>query len=189
MADFTSFLDILDDSPFEETPVDIPTFIHSVEYLGLETVTLSEHQYTMVESMSMILKPETLIQLYGQEAGMAMAKKNFREVIFMLGKGSGRTSARPSGAYVVYLLLCMKADPAVYYGKPPGDSIDIINIAINALQANQVFFRGFKRLIEGSRWFQCKYNPKAFSIQFDKEITVYPVTPKGNPGRDITFCW
>lgn len=173
MVDFGSFLDILDDSPFEEMPVDIQTFIHSPEYLGLETVRLSEHQYTMVEAMSQILKAETLVQLYGQERGMELARKNYREIIFMLGKGSGKDFCSTIGcAYVVYLLLCMK-DPAVYYGKPPGDSIDIINIAINALQANQVFFRGFKRLVEGSRWFQGKYNPKAFSIQFDKEITVY----------------
>ena len=75
-------------------------------------------------------------------------------------------------AYIVYLLLCLK-DPAKYYGKPPGDAIDIINIAINAQQANRVFFKGFLTRIERSPWFQGKYNAKANSIEFDNAITVH----------------
>ena len=41
--------------------------------------------------------------------------------------------------YVVYKLLCLK-DPAKYYGKPSGNAIDIINVAINADQAKRNFF-------------------------------------------------
>jgi hypothetical protein len=36
-----------------------------------------------------------------------------------------------------------------------------------------VFFKGFKRIIEKSAWFQGRYIPKANSIEFDKEITVH----------------
>jgi hypothetical protein len=72
----------------------------------------------------------------------------------------------------VYKLLCLK-DPAKYYGKPSGDAIDIINVAINAQQAKNVFFKGFKTKIEKSPWFAGKYYPKADSIEFDKAITVY----------------
>jgi hypothetical protein len=61
----------------------------------------------------------------------------------------------------------------VYYGKPAGDAIDIINVAINAQQAKNVFFKGFKSKIERSPWFAGKYNPKADSIDFDKSVTVY----------------
>lgn len=75
-------------------------------------------------------------------------------------------------AYVVYKLLCLK-DPARYYGKPPGDAIDIINIAINAQQARNVFFKGFKHKIERSPWFADKYYAKMDSIEFKKSITVY----------------
>ena len=75
-------------------------------------------------------------------------------------------------AYIVYLLLCLK-DPAKYYGKPSGDSIDILNIAINAQQANQVFFKGLKNRIEKCPWFQGKYSPKAGHIEFDKSINLY----------------
>lgn len=75
-------------------------------------------------------------------------------------------------AYVVYKLLCLK-DPAVYFGKPPGDSIDIINVAINADQAQNVFFKGLSRIIKGSPWFENKFLPKQRQISFDKNVTVY----------------
>jgi intein/homing endonuclease len=75
-------------------------------------------------------------------------------------------------AYIVYLLLCLR-DPARYYGKPPGDAIDIINIAINAQQAKNVFFKGFKERITRSPWFQGKYTPTADAIRFDKSVTVH----------------
>jgi hypothetical protein len=75
-------------------------------------------------------------------------------------------------AYIVYKLLCLK-DPARYFGKPSGDAIDLINVAINAQQAKNVFFKGFKTKIEKSPWFAGKYNAKVDSIEFDKSITVY----------------
>jgi hypothetical protein len=72
----------------------------------------------------------------------------------------------------VYKLLCLK-DPARYFGKPSGDAIDIINVAINAQQAKNVFFKGFKTKIERSPWFAGKFYAKADSIEFDHAITVY----------------
>jgi len=69
-------------------------------------------------------------------------------------------------------LLCLK-DPAKYFGKPSRDAIDLINVAINAQQAKNVFFKGFKTKIEKSPWFAGKYNAKVDSIEFDKSITVY----------------
>jgi hypothetical protein len=68
--------------------------------------------------------------------------------------------------------LCLK-DPATYYGKPPGDSIDIINIAIDSQQASNVFFKGFKTRIEKSPWFAGRYTDKASEVKFDKAITVH----------------
>jgi hypothetical protein len=75
-------------------------------------------------------------------------------------------------AYIVYKLLCLK-DPSAYFGKPSGDAIDILNVAINAQQAKNVFFKGFKSKIERSKWFQGKHDPKADYIDFDKSISVY----------------
>ena len=169
--DFSDFLDALDGESFEERPVSVEEFVTSKEFLGLPP--LSEYQYQMINASTQIYKKETLINLYGEESGNKRWKQTCNEVILQLGKGSGKDySSTIACAYIVYLLLCLK-DPATYYGKPPGDSIDILNIAINSEQAKNVFFKGFTTRIERSPWFQGKYNSKASSIEFDKSITVH----------------
>lgn len=168
---FNDLIDILDGEEFDERPVDLRTFVTSPEYLGLPP--LSEYQYTLIEKSSQIYKEATLIKLFGEEDGRTRFKQTCNEVIAQLGKGSGKDYCSTiSVAYIVYLLLCLK-DPAIYYGKPPGDTIDILNIAINAQQANNVFFKGFKTRIERSPWFVGKYEPKASEIKFDKSVNVY----------------
>ncbi len=169
--DFSDLIDILDGEEFEERPVDLQTFVTDPNYLGLPP--LSELQYNLIEKSSQIYKESTLIKLFGEEDGKLRFKQTCNEVIAQLGKGSGKDyTATISVAYQVYLLLCLK-DPATYYGKPPGDTIDILNIAINAQQANNVFFKGFKTRIELSPWFAGKYEPKASEIKFDKNVNVY----------------
>jgi hypothetical protein len=168
---FNDFIDILDGEEFEERPVDLRTFVTSPDYLGLPP--LSDHQYTLIEKSSQIYKESTLIKLFGEEEGGRMFKQTCNEVIAQLGKGSGKDySSTIAVSYIVYLLLCLK-DPATYYNKPPGDTIDIINIAVNAQQANNVFFKGLKTRIERSPWFIGKYDPKASEIRFDKNVNVY----------------
>ena len=168
---FDDLIDLLDGEEFEERPVDLRTFVTHPDYLGLPP--LSEYQHTLIEKSSQIYKESTLIKLFGEEEGRRMFKQTCNEVIAQLGKGSGKDySSTISVAYQVYLLLCLK-DPATYYGKPPGDTIDILNIAINAQQANNVFFKGFKTRIERSPWFVGKYDPKASEIKFDKNVSVY----------------
>ena len=168
---FNDLIDILDGEEFEERPVDLRTFVTSPEYLGLPP--LSEYQYTLIEKSSQIYKESTLIKLFGEEEGKRIFKQTCNEIIAQLGKGSGKDYCSTiSVAYQVYLLLCLK-DPATYYGKPPGDTIDILNIAINAQQANNVFFKGFKTRIERCPWFAGKYDPKASEIKFDKNVSVY----------------
>ena len=171
MTDFSAFLDALEEDAFEEIPVDIEEFVTSRDYLGLPP--LSEYQYQMIKASTQIYKKETLIKLYGEEEGNKRWGQTCNEVIFQLGKGSGKDyTSTIACSYVVYLLLCLK-DPARYYGKPPGDSIDIINVAINAIQAQQVFFKGFKTRITRCRWFDGKYEAKMGSVVFDKSVTVH----------------
>ena len=50
--DFSDFLDALDDSPFEEKPVDLDTFLHDVNYL--DQPELSQIQRDLVEAMSIL---------------------------------------------------------------------------------------------------------------------------------------
>ena len=170
--DFSDFLEALDDNPFEEDPVDLDTFLHDPMYL--DQPELSQIQRDLVEAMSQIYKEEDLIRLMGEKQGREHYKKYTKaEVILQLGKGSGKDHTSTIGcAYLVYKLMCLK-DPAKYFGKPPGDSIDIINIAINAQQAKTVFFKNFKTKIQRSPWFAGKYDSKVDAVEFDKAITVY----------------
>ncbi len=169
---FDDFLEALQDSPFAEMPVDAKTFVEGVEYLGQPP--LSDIQYDIVEAMSQIYKLEDVIRIMGTTEGTRYYKKYTKnEVILQLGKGSGKDfTSTVACSYIVYKLLCLK-DPARYFGKPSGDAIDIINVAINAQQAKNVFFKGFKTKIEKSPWFAGKFYAKAESIEFDKSITVY----------------
>lgn len=169
---FDEFLEVLKDNNFEEVPVDAKTFVEGEDYLGQPP--LSEIQYDIVEAMSQIYKLEDLIDLMGAEEGTRYYKKYTKnEIILQLGKGSGKDfTSTVACSYIVYKLLCLK-DPARYFGKPSGDAIDIINVAINAQQAKNVFFKGFKSKIERSPWFAGKFYAKAESIEFDKSITVY----------------
>jgi hypothetical protein len=169
---FDEFLEVLKDSNFEEIPVNAKTFVEGEDFLGQPP--LSDVQYDIVEAMSQIYKLEDLVDLMGEEDGRRYYKKYTKnEIILQLGKGSGKDfTSTVACSYIVYKLLCLK-DPARYFGKPSGDAIDIINVAINAQQAKNVFFKGFKSKIERSPWFAGKFNPKAESVEFDKSITVY----------------
>jgi hypothetical protein len=169
---FNDFLEVLKENQFEEKPVDAKTFVESSEYLGQPP--LSPIQYDIVEAMSQIYKKEDLQEFYGASEGARYYDKYTKnEIILQLGKGSGKDFVSTVAcAYIVYKLLCLK-DPARYFGKPSGDAIDLINVAINAQQAKNVFFKGFKTKIEKSTWFAGKYNAKADSVEFDKSITVY----------------
>jgi hypothetical protein len=166
---FNDFLEVLKENVFDENPVDVHTFVESTDYLGQPP--LSDIQYDIVEAMSQIYRKEELMGF--EEGNRHYEKYTKNEIILQLGKGSGKDFVSTVAcAYTVYKLLCLK-DPARYYGKPSGDAIDIINIAINAEQAKNVFFKGFKTKIEKSPWFAGRYDPKVNSIGFDKSITVY----------------
>jgi hypothetical protein len=169
---FDDFLEALKTDSFDENPVDVKTFVEGEDYLGQPP--LSQTQYDIVEALSQIYRLEDLISLMGDTEGRRYYNKYTKnEVILQLGKGSGKDfTSTVACAYIVYKLLCLK-DPARYFGKPSGDAIDIINVAINAQQAKNVFFKGFKTKIEKSPWFAGKFYAKAESIEFNKSITVY----------------
>jgi phage terminase large subunit-like protein len=179
MVNFNDLLNAVSGDEFEERPVDVRTFVNDPRYLNLP-ITLSEHQYELISVSTQIYKLDTLVNLYGLDEGMKRYSHTCNEVIFQLGKGSGKDfTSTIACAYIVYLLLCLK-DPANYYGKTPGDTIDILNVAINATQASNVFFKGFVNRIKRSPWFMGKYDAKPGGdpqkqneVNFQKNITVY----------------
>lgn len=168
---FNEVFNALSGEDFEEQPVEIEEFVTSEEFLDLPP--LSEYQYQMIRAGSQIYKYETLLALYGEEKAVKRFAQTCNEVILQLGKGSGKDyTSTIVCAYIVYLLLCLK-DPAKYYGKPSGDTIDILNIAVNADQARNVFFANFKKRIKECDWFAGKYEATQNGMIFNKSIRVF----------------
>jgi hypothetical protein len=166
---FLSAMNAVSGTDFEEIPVGIEEFVTSQDYLGMDT-ELSHYQYTLIRAVSQVYKKETLIALHGEEEGIRRYKETFREVIMQLGKGSGKDfTSVIAVCYIVYLCLCLK-NPRKYFNN---DSIDIINIAISADQAQRVFFAKLLERIKESPWFDGKYTPGASHIAFDKSVNVY----------------
>jgi hypothetical protein len=157
---------------FEERPVELEEFLYSPDYLNLKIV-LSDYQKQLILVSTQIYNEDTLIEWLGEEKGKKRLQQTYKEIIFVLGKGSGKDLCSEIAlAYVCHLLLCLK-EPAEYYGKDTGDAIDIINVAINSDQANNVFFSGFKRIISKSPWFAGRFKDKQRHFAFDKNINIY----------------
>jgi hypothetical protein len=168
---FDAFLTAVSGKDFAETPVELDEFVTSEEYLGLPP--LSDYQIRMVAMMSQIYRKDTLIDWLGLEKGQKRWGETMEEVILQLGKGSGKDHCSSIAmCYIVYLLLCLK-DPAAYYGRPKGEGIDLLNIAINADQAKNTFFKQFTNKIENCPWFEGKFDLGTITCSFDKAVTVY----------------
>lgn len=175
--DFNDFMNALDENEFDETPVDLETFLYSKDFMALPE--LSPLQFEIVRRGSQVYKEHTLVELHGEEKGKQLWKQNCKELIFALGKGAGKDLlSEIICIHIVYQLLCLK-DPAKYYGKPEGDHIDIVNVAINAKQANNVFFAGLKTRIKYCKWFAGKYKSRQSDIAFDKEIRIHSLNSEG----------
>ncbi len=169
--DFSDVFNALHETPFDEIPVDAKTFIESEEYLGQPP--MSEHQLRCLQAMTQILNLDTLIDIYGEERGRQRYDQTANEIILVLGKGGGKNETTTNAfAYIMYILLCLK-NPQKYYGKPTGDDIVLMNIAINADQAYRTFFKKLLGKIERSPWFEGKFDPHKKDIEFpEKNITV-----------------
>lgn len=169
---FDDFLDALEEDEFDEIPVDLTTFIRSKDYMGLPP--LSDEQFKYVELATNIYRPETNYKVYDTKTADRLARGMVNELCLLWGKGSGKNhSTTIAFARIAYLLLCLR-DPAEYYGKPHGDAIDMLNVAVNAKQAQNTFFNPFKKRIEATPWFRGKYTAsRAGEINFDKNITCY----------------
>jgi hypothetical protein len=150
----------------DEYPVPLDVFVSDRRYLGLPP--LSEIQTEIVKNSTQIFKLDTLIKLHGEEEGLRIYDTYTQnEVICQLGKGSGKDHcARITLAYTVYLLHCLR-DPLGYYGKATGVYVDLLNLAVNAQQAQRVFFEPFKNLLLSSPWFNEQgFEPRVSEIFF-----------------------
>lgn len=170
------FLAALSTDVFDEKPADLETFLYDEKYLGkaLSGIKLTPIQLDIVKRGSQIYKLETLVDLYGFEAGKKLYGLTTRNFLLMLGKGAGKDfTSRITFCYIIHKLLCLK-DPSGYYSKPTGDAIDLVNLALNADQAYRVFFNPLKKMVEKSPWFrEHTEDIHVKDIQFKKEIYMY----------------
>lgn len=148
------FEKLLNKTDFSEEPVDLKTFCTDPYYLGFGE--LSDLQYEIIQNMTQIYTLATLQQLYGQVEGKEMWDKTVNEVVCEIGKGGGKDfSIRIAFCRIIYLLHCLR-DPLGYYQKGKGEYIDLLNVAINADQAKNVFFDPMKNVLAQSPYFQEK---------------------------------
>jgi hypothetical protein len=177
--DFSDFFGALQDELFNETPVRLEVFLYDKRYLGLD-ITLSPLQVEIVRRGSQIFNKDTLQEIYKNEEDIKdIIRPYSREIILAIGKSSGKDlMSQLICLYIVYQLLCLK-NPAGYFNKPEDDNIDIVNVAINAKQAANVFFKGFKTRVKKCPWFAGKYNARATDIEFDHSITVHSLNSEG----------
>lgn len=156
---------LLKKDEFEEEPVPVQVFVEDKKYLGLKPLSIIQTE--MVERSTQIYHEPTLIKLYGEEEGKRRYAATVNEVICQLGKGSGKDHcARVSMAYTLYKLHCL-SDPIDYYGKAHGVYIDLINLAVNAAQAQNVFFQPLKNLLLRSPYFnEVGFEPRVSELFF-----------------------
>lgn len=172
--DFEDFDRLLKNEDLNDEPVPIQRFVTDKKFLGLPP--LSDIQLEIARRITQILKPETLVQLMGEQEGLEYYQQyTVNEVICQLGKGSGKDHvSRVSLAYISYLLHCLR-DPLGYYGKANGVYIDLVNLAVNAKQAQQVFFDPLKNLLLSSPWANdVGFEPRVQEIfWFDRPVRMF----------------
>jgi hypothetical protein len=154
---------------FEEEPVSLDTFLSDKKFMGVEW-KLSPIQEQAVKHIERVYLPE-LYPLMAEEFGGYWEEQILMKNLMALqwGKGSGKDHVcRVASLRVAYLLLCLKS-PQVHFGMPEHDSIHMLNIAVNARQAERAFFKPLVRYVKKG-WFADKAQTTRDTIEYDKNL-------------------
>ena len=146
---------------WREKPVGLVEFF--TKYLGEKP--FPGKQTELLETIELILKKDELPDDHHL--------KPITEIACLFGKGSGKDFLI-SGvvAYIPYYLNCMN-NPQEYFGFGKGEPIDIINLAKNAKQAENVFFTKLKARLANCPWFKkVDRPPKAYNEYQEKKDTI-----------------
>ena len=168
---------------WREKPVDLLTFFRDDRFLNEQPFPGKQTQF--LEFIGNLL----WYKLDVDKSVCPPIYRNINEYAALFGKGSGKDFLA-SGilVYVCYLLCCMN-DPHRYFGFGQDEPIDLINVAINSYQANNVFFKKFRARITNCKWFKkvlhnptevAKPLPNEFQItksqiRFYKNITAHSI--------------
>jgi len=152
---YSTLLDELKYSDFEEIPVDIMTFISEEKYLGRGLYSVDEftgeRKCTVfpywIEKLKEIF-PDNITTRYNTIVltGSIGLGKSFIAVICQL--------------YLLYRMMCLK-DPYTYYGLQPIDKItfSMLNVTLEAAQG--VGWDKMQQLLQSSDWFMERGNMNA----------------------------
>ena len=150
---------------FKEEPVALDVFLYDKAFLNI--TKLSPIQYEFIKYGTHIYYDTELEYLKWEKV------RRVGELVAQFGKGSGKDFISTIiQARIAYLLLCLNC-PQKYYNQASFTSIDMLNMAYNAEQAESVFFKTFASLIESCSWFNNKCEIKNSMIEFDKNIYAY----------------
>ncbi len=172
--DFNAFDSLLSKDDLVEEPVPLEVFVEDAKYLGMHPLSIIQAE--IVKQSTQIYRPDTLQAYMGMEAGQLYYNEyTSTEVVAQLGKGSGKDHcSRIAMARIAYLLHCLR-DPLDYFGKGHDVTLDLVNVAVNAKQAQSVFFDPLKKLLLASPYFQDKgFDPRSQEIFFfDRPIRMF----------------
>jgi hypothetical protein len=157
---------------FCEEPVPLDVFVRDKKFMGAgDAWKLSDVQYECVRYAERIYFPE-IYPVMGEHFDPYWAEP-IRMVNFVnlqWGKGSGKGHVcRTISLRVAYLLLCLRS-PQEYFKMPAQDSIHLLNVAMNAQQAQRAFFDPVEALVRTSPWFKDKAAPTRGAIVFSKNV-------------------
>ena len=144
-------------------PVSLEEFLYSKDYLGLN-IKLSLGQFDVLKNADSV----------------DASSNKYTEFVLQWGKRGGKdTVVTLLFARTVYLLLCL-ANPHKKWGILETDSIDLLNVAIAADQAKEIFFNRFSEIVRRAgykTYRQFGFNPDrdiyTKKIVFPKKIIAY----------------
>jgi hypothetical protein len=154
---------------FCEEPVPLDVFVRDKKYMG--SPDLSPVQFEAVRHAERIYYPE-LYPLMGEfmDPYWSEPVRMVNFVNLQWGKGSGKGHVcRTISMRVAYLLLCLRS-PQEYFNMPGQDSIHLLNVAMNAQQAQRAFFDPIEKLVRTSPWFKDRAAPTRGAIVYDKNV-------------------
>jgi hypothetical protein len=150
---------------WREYPVEFMEFFKSEEYLGESP--FPGKQTELVEVINQLL----WWKFTGDASKRNDILKNVNEVVCLWGKGAGKDfMASAVLAYVCYLICCL-GDPQEFFSKAKGSHLDVINVALNAYQAKNVFFSEFEARLTNCKWFTKSVNRPVKYNEFQKVDT------------------
>lgn len=147
---------VVDETIWEEEPVDIRTFIESPLYLDAKKYTYP----IVIHDLENIFKD------------------GYTEAVLMEGIGSGKSHTSSIAiTYMIYRTLCLR-NPQRYYKLSPESKIAFMNMSTSATQARKVVFERISSMVQNCKWFARRgYLPnpnKTSELEFPKSIYVLP---------------